>query len=227
MPSRCPGSAKTIAFPHRHTGRPRQWLTWGTCGTIVAPETPWRSDGPSSASVVAEARSSSPCNGSGTRATACAAGRRKPAGRSAIVTCWRSALTAGAVERLGPSRSALRDAEERLAAVIRRRTRQPRKLKQPSHTVLDTLAALVPRAPEAAPPPPTHHWWPSWWRAGRQRRGTATSWPSGIGSNSRLQMDSQRSRPSRPSSSTSLRRGRREASAARRCTSAPSTLCAS
>ena len=36
--------------------------------------------------------------------------------------------------------------------MIRRRTRQPRKLKQPSHTVLDTLAALVPRAPEAPSP---------------------------------------------------------------------------
>ena len=60
--------------------------------------------------------------------------------------CSRFAWTAGAVDRRGPSLSALRDAEERLAAVIRRR-------EQTSHAVLDTLDAMVPRGAEAPPPP--------------------------------------------------------------------------
>ena len=47
--------------------------------------------------------------------------------------------TAGAVEHLRPSFSALLDAEERLAAVFWGRAGQPRQLKQISHAVLDTL----------------------------------------------------------------------------------------
>ena len=59
--------------------------------------------------------------------------------------------TAGAVEHLRPSFSALLDAEERLASVIRRWAGQPHQLKPSNHTVLDTVGALE---PIAQPPPP-------------------------------------------------------------------------
>ena len=109
-----------------------------------------------------------PCAGSAKKATACAADRPRPAGRPAIVTCSRSAWTTGAVERLRPSFPALRDAKERLAAVIRRRAGQPRQLKQTSHAVLDTLGVLVLQAPEAPHP--------SWWTRTSWRPGTGPTW---------------------------------------------------
>ena len=102
------------------TGYPRRWPTCALRAR-AAPSSPRRrrrkSGGPRWGSVAALGRTSSPCDDWGTRATACAVGPHKPAGRFAIVTHSRSAWTAGAVEGLGPSLSALRDAEERLAAL--------------------------------------------------------------------------------------------------------------
>ena len=65
--------------------------------------------------------------------------------------------------------------------MIRRRGGQPRQLKQTNHAVLDTLCALVPRAPQA--PPLQRLCWPSWWPGARALHGTATSRPFGTGSN--------------------------------------------
>ena len=82
--------------------------------------------------------------------------------------------TAGAVEHLRPSFSALLDAEERLASVIRRWAGQPHQLKPSNHTVLDTVGALEPIA-QPPPPPPPHLW--SLWPRARGLRGTAASRP--------------------------------------------------
>ena len=166
-----------------------------------------------------------PCSGSATQATACAAGRPRPAGRPSIVTCSRSSLTTVAVERLRPSLSALRNAEERLAAVIRRRAGQPRQPKQTRHAVLDTLGVLVPRAPEAPPPPASLVAIPgsdSLVAVHGPYGEPPRPGPPGVAA-------IRHSRPSRPNSSTPSRRGRRRTPAAhrRRCASAPLTWRAS
>ena len=243
MASQCPRRAKTIGFPpptHTHGDTPADRgdgpvRASGACGTIIAPETPWKewwSEAPSWGSVVAAARMSSPCAMRWLgHASDCLRGRpaepRRLAVRCAIVTCSRSAWTAGAVDRLGPSLSALRDAEGRRVAVIRRRAGQPRQLKQAIHSVLDTLGAVVARAPEA--PPLQHPCCPFWWPGARALRWTTTSRPSRIGSDLPRQTDSPRSRPSQLNSSTSSRRGGRRTLAARRRrrASAPSTRRAS
>ena len=162
-----------------------------------------RRGGPGWGSVVAAVPMSLPCAGSATKATACAAGRPRPAGRPAIVTCLRSAWTTGAVERLRPSFPALRDAKERLAAVIWCRAGQPRRLKQTRHTALDTLGVLVRRAPE--PPPPRASLLVAFLVAGHGPYvGPPRPGPPGSAAIGHF-------RPSRPNASTPLRRGRRRA----------------
>ena len=128
---------------------------------------------------MAAARTSSPCYGSRKQASAGEVGRRKLTGHSVIITNSHSAWTLNARGPRSQPCGSVRDAEELLAAVIRRRTGQPHQLKQTSQTVLnvlDTLGALVPRAPEAPRPP--HHWWPSWWQGARVLHGTSTSRPT-------------------------------------------------
>ena len=153
-PPRYPGREKTIGFcpstPADRGGGPS--APWARVAPSLPRRRRARSGGPGWGSVVAAAWMLLPCAGSATQATAFAAGRPKPAGRPAIVTCSRSAWTTGAVERLRPSFPALRDGKGRLAAVIRRRAGLPRQLKQTSRAVLDTLGVLVPRAPEAPHP---------------------------------------------------------------------------
>ena len=107
MASQCPRRAKTIGFPpptHTHGDTPADRgdgpvRASGACGTIIAPETPWKewwSEAPSWGSVVAAARMSSPCAMRWLgHASDCLRGRpaepRRLAGRCAIVTCSRSA----------------------------------------------------------------------------------------------------------------------------------------
>ena len=130
-------------------------------------------------------------------------------------TVWKDAISWE-----GENNWVSRDAKERLAAVIRRRTWQPRQLKQTSHTVeycagharrVCTSDYLEPRRR----PPTLHHWWPSGRSGAWALRGTATSQPSEIGSDSPRRTESPRSRPSRRNSSASSRCGRRGTPAAR------------
>ena len=67
-----------------------------------------------------------------------------------MVLAWSKRDSQG---RLRPSLSALRDAEERLAAVVRRRAGQPRRLKQTSNDMLEVLGAVIPREPGQEPAP--------------------------------------------------------------------------
>ena len=72
---------------HRPTEAVAHMRASGACGTIIAPETPRtagvmgeeipKNGGPGWDTVVDAARTSSPCDGSGARATACATGRRR------------------------------------------------------------------------------------------------------------------------------------------------------
>ena len=75
--------------------------------------------------------------------------RRRVASRT-MVLAWSKRDSQG---RLRPSLSALRDAEERLAAVVRRRAGQPRRLKQTSNDMLEVLGAVIPREPGQEPAP--------------------------------------------------------------------------
>ena len=106
--------------------------------------------------------------------------------------------------------------------MIRRRSGQPRQLKQA--TLCWTRSVRKYHEPRRHCPL-QRPWWPSWRPDERVLRGTATSGPSGVGSNSPRRADSRRSQPSRPNSSTSLPRGRKLTSAAlrQRCASALST----
>ena len=95
-----------------------------------------------------------------TRAADCLRGRPAES-RLAFCDCdviaVRMDCSVGCVaDRLGPSLSALRDAEERLTAVVRRRAGQHRRLKQNSDDTLDVFGALIPRVlgTELPPQPP-------------------------------------------------------------------------
>ena len=124
---------------------------------------------------------------------------------------------AGAAHCLGPSLSAMRDAVERLTAVVRRRAGQLCQLKQTSGDALGVLGPLVAREPGETVL--LRH---SWWQGVRVPNGTSTSQ---TGKNSPRRTASSRSRPRRPNSPASSlnRRTRTPASRRPRCASTPST----